>query len=158
MIARLLLEPATPGTRILACAWLNFATTAIVAVPFAFGLDALEFVVAGVCLVSLTIGVVVWVVAFAVALGRTTRGDDVAVSNWVFLSGSAPRPVQMHFLLVAFLTLALTAATTAANPFVWLANLLPLGLSALWGARHGTFPPRRVGPLPRTGSRGTSKR
>ena len=145
MIGALALEPETPGRAILQCAWFNLVATTAVAVPFALGVDALEFVVAGVCLISLVIGLGVWVVAFAKALGRTTRGDDVAVSNWVFLSGSAPRPVRQQFLTVAILTLVLTAATTATNPFVWLANLLPLGLSALWGALHGTFPARRMG-------------
>lgn len=145
MIAKFALDAEVPGRAILRWAWVNVAVVATVAIPFAFGVDSLEFVVAGACLVSLTVGLGVWVVAFAQALGRTTRGDEVAVSNWVFLSGSAPRPVQRQFLLVTFVTLALTGVTTAANPFVWLANLLPLGLSALWGARHGTFPARPMG-------------
>ena len=149
----LALDSETPGRRILVCSWVNFGVTAIVTILFALGVASLEFVVAGVCLASMAFALGVWVVAFAQALARTTRGDDVAVSNWVFLAGSAPRTVQRQFMLSALLTFVLTAATTAANPFVWLANLMPLGLSALWGSRHGTFPARRMGPARTTPKR-----
>ncbi len=131
-----------PGRRTIVVSWASFVIFAAVAVPCALGVAALEGVVAVVSLVSFAIGFVVWVWAFAVALGRTTRGDDIAVSNWVFLSGSAPAPVRRHLLLVAALTLFVTIGATSASPFVWLADLLPLGLSAWWGARHGTFPAR----------------
>jgi hypothetical protein len=116
------------------------------AVPLRLGVDAFEVPVSVVCVTSFAIGFVVWVVAFAKALRRTAEGDEIAVSNWVFLSGSAPAPVRRHFLTVATLALVVTIATTSASPFVWLADLLPLGLSAWWGARHGTFPPRTVTP------------
>ncbi len=138
------LEPSTPGRRIITVAWISLLAVSAASVPFAIGAAWLEITVAATCLSSFVVGLAVWVVAFARALQRTTLGDDVAVSNWVFLSGSAPTPVRTQLLLVAGLTLAVTAATTFANPFVWLANLLPLGLSALWGAKHGTFPPRKV--------------
>jgi hypothetical protein len=143
-----------PGRRSILVAWVHLFIVSAVAIPCALGVHALEGVVAVVSLVSFAVGFVVWVIAFGAALGRTTRGDDVAVSNWVFLSGSAPAPVRRHFLLVAALTLIVTIATTAASPFVWLADLLPLGLSAWWGARHGTFPARTPTPVRRGAPRG----
>lgn len=140
---------AAPGRRAVALAWVSLAALVAVAVPMRLGVDAFEIPVAVVSLVSFTVGFVVWVVAFARALGRTAQGDEIAVSNWVFLAGSAPAPVRRHFLTVAVLALIVTIATTSASPFVWLANLLPLGLSAWWGARHGTFPARVLKPQQR---------
>ena len=137
---------AIAGRWILRLAWTSLVLLIAVAVPFALGADAFEKPVAAVSLASFSMGMVLWVVAFFQALGRTANGCEVAVSNWVFLAGSAPSMVRKQLLGVAALTLTVTIATTAANPFVWLANLLPLALSALWGARHGTFPPRTVSP------------
>jgi hypothetical protein len=139
-------EPQVAGTKIFGAAWISLGALVVVAVPFALGADSFEKPVAAVGLASFAIGIVVWVVAFAQALARTANGDDVAVSNWVFLAGSAPAIARRNLLGVAALTLIVTLATTAANPFVWLANLLPLALSALWSARHGTFPSRKVSP------------
>lgn len=134
------------GIKIVIAAWVSLAALVIVAVPFALGVDWFEKPVAAVGLSSFALGIVVWAIAFGQALARTAKGDDVAVSNWVFLAGSTPVSVRRHLLGVAGLTLIVTVATTAANPFVWLANLLPLALSALWSARHGTFPSRKVSP------------
>ena len=134
------------GVWIIRVSWASLAMLIAVAVPFAFGLDSFEKPVAAVGLTSFSVGIAVWFVAFFQALGRTAVGDEIAVSNWVFLAGSAPARVRRHLLGVALLTLTVTIATTAGNPFVWLANLMPLAMSALWGARHGTFPPRTVSP------------
>ena len=138
------LEPDTPGRLLLRAAWCNFAIVSLGALLYAAGLKMLEVSLALVCLASLVLGLIVWTVAFLSALGRTTRGDEIAVSNWVFLAGSAPVAVRTQFLCNAALLFIVTCATTASNPFVWLANLLPLGLSALWSSRHGTFPARHA--------------
>ncbi len=135
-----------PGRGIVIATWLSSAVVVVVVVPLALGVDALDSTVVAVCLASFAAGFVVWIVAFAAALARTARGDEIAVSSWVFLAGSAPTAVRNNFLAAALLTLAVSIVTTGASPFVWLANLLPLALSAWWGARHGTFPARASRP------------
>ena len=38
----------------------------------------------------------IWIYAFGLVLVRSTRGDDIAVASWVFLTGSAPPDVRRH--------------------------------------------------------------
>ena len=132
----------TKGQLIVVVAWVLLAITAVVAVGAAVGIRGFEATLTVVGLVSFGVGFVVWIVSFAIVLARSARGDDIAVSSWVFLSRSAPARVRRDLLGCATLTLVLTIATTVAGPFVWLTNLLPLGLASLWGARLGTFPVR----------------
>ena len=91
----------------------------------------------------------IWIYAFGLVLVRSTRGDDIAVASWVFLSGRrrptcagicSARPPRR---------VVIGLATAWANPFGVLVPMLQLGFCALWGARHGTYPARRVTPDPR---------
>ncbi len=134
-----------PGRGIVVAAWLSLVVVTVTVVPLALGAHALESTVVAVSLLSFGFGFVLWIVAFFAALARTARGDEIAVSSWVFLAGSAPVTVRNNLMAVAALTLALSVATTGVSPFVWLSNLLPLAFAAWWGARHGTFPARAQG-------------
>ena len=156
MTPRTLALGDAPGRGIVVASWVCFAIVAIVVVPLALGLDALESTVVIVSLLSFGFGFLLWIVAFFAALARTARGDDIAVSTWVFLAGSAPTAVRNNLMLAAGLTLGLAVATTGVSPFVWLTNLLPLAFAAWWGARHGTFPPRPQRPGP-PGPRGSDR-
>ena len=130
------------GARIVAASWATNVVFAASALPVAFGAEDLEILAAAVALAAFAIGLGVWAVAFAVAIARSARGDDVVVANLFFLQGSAPRRVQRHLfasLAVAVVTVAFTAWRA---PFGVLVPMLPFGLIGLWGARHGTFPPR----------------
>jgi hypothetical protein len=139
--------PAGPGRRILGASWFAVVIVVVPAVVLAAGVHALSSVVAVISLSAFGVGFVVWLVAFGRAIARSTT-EEIAVANWVFLSGSAPAPVRAHLLGAAGVMLVGTVATTApSRPFAWLANLLPLAFAALWGARHGTFPPRAT-PAP----------
>jgi hypothetical protein len=107
--------------------------------------DAFDPVAVGIC-VGLFLGSLpVWVYALGLAIVRSGRGDDIAVANLFFLQGSAPAEVRKQLLGAFAASIAVAIATAWANPFSVLVPMLPLGLVGLWGARHGTFPPRRVG-------------
>ena len=84
----------------------------------------------------------VWIYAFGLAVVRSGRGDDIAVSSLFFLSGSAPDSVRRSLLGAAAASVLLAAITCFANPAAVLVPMLPLGLAGLWGARYGTFPAR----------------
>ena len=138
-------EAATPGWRTITWSWGTTALFTAVAVPVALGVTALEGVAIAVSLTLFAASLVVWTYAFGLAVVRTTRGDDVTVPGLFFLSaGAAPRAVRRHLLASLAVSVVVAMATVKANPFGALAPMLALGLPGLWGARHGTFPPRRM--------------
>jgi hypothetical protein len=132
------------GKAIVVASWSTLAVFAIVAISDAAGLHALNtpatFVSVGLFLASLPI----WIYAFGLALVRSTRGDDIAVGSWVFLTPSAPKEQRRHLLGATAICIVVALATAWANPFSVLVPMLPLGFAALWGARHGVYPARRA--------------
>jgi hypothetical protein len=145
------------GGRIIAASWIGNAVFAVTAIPAATGVEALDAAAIGVALGLFTISLGVWCWAFAVALARTTRGEDVVVGSMFLLQGPAPRRVRLHLFGALGVCLVVTAVTAAAEPFGVLVPMLPLGLAGLWGARYGTYPPRRA-PRATTGGRRSSGR
>ena len=115
---------------------------AAAAIPDALGVDAFGTVALVVCLAFFLASLPVWLYALARAAGRTAPGDEIAVTNLFFLAGSAPAAVRRLLLGALGVTVVIAAATAKANPSSILVPMLPLGLAGLWGARHGTYPPR----------------
>jgi hypothetical protein len=131
------------GGAIVWSSWIANAVFALTAGPAALGVDAFDDVAVGVALALFAVSIPVWLYAFARAIARTARGDDIVVASLFFLQGSAPRRIQVHLLAAVGVSIVVAAATGAANPFGVLVPMLSLGLVGLWGARHGTYPPRR---------------
>ena len=99
------------------------------------------------------VGCTAFLAAYAIAIGRS-RTEEIGVASLYLLTNKvAPNPVRLR-LLGAFgvqCVVAITAAsvrpfTTAA--FSVLVPMFGLGLNGVWAARHGTFAPRRVHPVP----------
>jgi len=130
------------GRRIVIAAWTTLALFALVAIPNAAGLHVLWSTVTVVSLLLFLASLPIWIYAFGLALVRSTRGDDIVVSSWVFLTGSAPAEVRRQLMRAVALSVVLGLGTVWANPFGVLVPMLTLGLAALWGARHGEFPAR----------------
>ncbi len=137
---------ARAGRPILVSGWIANALFAVTAIPVALGLNDVIGAAIGVALLLFLVAVGTFVYAFAVGVARTTRGDNVAVSNLFFLQGSAPRPVRRDFLLLFLVCLAITIGTAAWEPFGVLVPMLPIGLAGVWAARYGVFPPRPPAP------------
>lgn len=135
---------ARQGRAIVATGWGANALFAVTAIPVAAGVDALLGVAIAVALLLFLLAVGVFVYAFAVGLARSTRGDNVAVSNLFFLQGSAPKPVKRTFAAMFGVCLLITVGTAAWEPFGVLVPMLPIGLAGTWAARYGVFPPRPV--------------
>ena len=110
----------------------------------ALGVSAFDVPAIVVALGLFAISLGVWCWAFAVALARTTRGDDVVVASMFLVQGPAPKRVRVQLFGSLAVCVAVTAVTALAEPFGVLVPMLPLGLLGLWGARHGVFPPRRM--------------
>jgi hypothetical protein len=135
-------DPA-PGRAIVTTGWVANVVFGITAIPAALSTGSVvDWVAVGVALFLFILAIGAFVYAFAVGLARSTRGDNVAVSNLFFLQGSAPQHVKRAFLWVFVVCMAITVGTAAGEPFGVLVPMLPVGLAGVWAARHGVFPPR----------------
>ncbi len=130
------------GRRIIVLSWVALGCFAVIAIPDALGLHAVDDVAAGVSLALFLGSLPIWLYAFGLVLVRSARGDDIAVASWVFLTGSAPSDVRRHLLGATAASIVIAFATAWANPFSVLVPMFSLGMAALWGARHGTYPAR----------------
>ena len=115
---------------------------AAVIVPDAAGIHALDGIAVGVSLALFVSALVIWFYAFGVAVVRSARGDDIGVGGLFFLFGSAPSDVRRWLFAALGVSAVLAFATAAGNAYAALEPMFPLALVGLWGARHGTFPPR----------------
>jgi hypothetical protein len=130
--------------------WATAVFVGLAAVTAAFpDVFVAPFVV--VSLVLFAVGCVAFLWGFLQGIGRS-REELVSLGGLFFLGGDvAPARVRRSFQ--ALLAIQVVASVTAAivRPFTPLAfgvlvPTLGIGLMALWGARHGTFPPRPDGP------------
>jgi hypothetical protein len=128
---------------IVRASWAANVVFLVSAVPVAAGVDALDGVAVAVALLLFVISLGVWTYAFAIAVGRSARGDDVVVASLFLMQGPAPRRIRWHLFGSFALCLAITAGTAVGDPFGVLVPMLPLGLVGLWGARYGVFPARK---------------
>jgi hypothetical protein len=123
--------------------------TVVFVVAAALGTISLDLAIVTVIvsLLMFVVGIVVFLAAYARAIGRS-RYEEIGMGGLFFLAGSAPRRVQVILLssfavevIVAVVCSSLRVYTPVA--FTILAPMYGIGLSGLWGARHGTFGPRR---------------
>lgn len=131
--------------RIVLASWVGtalFALTAVgdVVTP-AFKIPA--FVVA---VALFAVGTGLFVAALVVAAGRS-RAAEIGMGGLFFLQGAAPRNVQFQLIGSLAVEIAVAFATAASKPYTSLAfgilaPVYALGLTGLWGARHGQFAPR----------------
>ena len=131
-----------PGRGIVIMSWVGNALFVATAVPAAAGVDLFDDLAIGMALTLFVVSLAVWTWAFGVAVVRSTRGDDVVVANMFFTVGNAPVRVRWQLFGALGVSVAVAAATAAAEPFGVLVPMLPLGLIGLWATRHGTFPAR----------------
>lgn len=140
------------GDRIVRASWAGTAVFALSAGLAAAARAAAPAALAVALLLFVT-GTLCYGAAFVRAVGRS-RVDDISVSGLFFLmGGAAPRPVAAQLLGSCSVEVVTAVATAAVRinsslAFGILAPIYGLSLVALWGARHGTYPPRRA-PSPR---------
>lgn len=135
---------------------LTFAFVVTASLSVAFFEQPWKVIAATVALACFSLGVVVFLWGYWVAVQRS-RTDNIAVASLYFLTDkSAPRSVsaRMNVLLVvqvvAGIVTALMRSSTDGKPgstlaFGILVPVLGLGLNGLWGALHGEFSPRNTG-------------
>ncbi len=140
-----LADPST-GRRIVVASWIGTAVLAVTAIAADIAPHSLEIPALVVALALFFGGIVAFMFAYAVAIGRS-RDDEISLAGVYGLSGSTPGPVKANLfgsLAVEALVAVVTASTRLYSTlsFGILGLLWGLGLAGLWGARHGAFPPR----------------
>lgn len=107
------------------------------------GSDSLHVVSAVVAGLLFVVGCGAFLAGFLAGVGRS-RAEEIDLPGLVFLTGTAPPPIQrvLRSLLFAQIVIALTSA--AIRPFTEsafgvLVPMFGLGLMTLWGGRHGDF-------------------
>jgi hypothetical protein len=130
-----------PGQRIVYVSWGANALFALTALPLLAGVHA------GPVAITTALGLfaaslVVWVWAFAVAVRRSTEGDDIVVSSLFLLQGDVDKRARNQLYLSFAVCLVITAVTAKSEPFGVLVPMLPIGLVGLWGAKYGKYPLR----------------
>jgi len=134
------------GLLIIRVSWASSAIFATSAISAAISPGVLRWPALVVALSMFAIGCVVFLWAFAVAVGRS-RTDAIGIGGLFFLAGSAPRRVQFALMgsllaqvVVAIATASVRIFTTLA--FGSLAPMMGLAMAGLWAAKFGTFGPR----------------
>ncbi|HMJ77974.1 MAG TPA: hypothetical protein VK507_18475, partial [Iamia sp.] len=137
---------ATPGRMLIRLSWAGTVITCVTSVVNAATGDRDHYALsAAPALVLLALGSVAFLWAFAIAVERS-RTEEIGVGGLFFLEGCAPRRVQMAMMASVAVQTVVPLGVAFVRPFTAFAVLAPvwsLGLAGLWGARHGTFPPRR---------------
>jgi hypothetical protein len=138
---------SVPGRGIVRLAVWSTALFAVASLVAAAWPDVFMPVSVPIALVFFAAGCGIFAWAYVLAIGRS-RYDAVSMIGLFFLGeGVAPAAVSrpLRVVLAVQVVVALTAA--AVRPFTALAfgvlvPTLGAALMALWGARHGRFPPR----------------
>lgn len=120
------------------------AALAGVLAPDTFG--TLTAVVSGVLF---AVGVVGFLWGYATGVVRS-RDEQVGLGGLFFLSGTAPRVIRFRLRLAFAVQVVAAVAAASIRPytsvaFAVLAPMLGMGVMAVWGARHGTFPRKEAG-------------
>jgi hypothetical protein len=140
------------GDGIVKASWYGTVAFAVGATAAVVAPGSLKWLGFAVSLALFIVGCVVFVWAFAIAVGRS-RTDEIAVGSLFFLSGSAPPQIRTQLLGSLVVEIVVALGTAAVRPYTIaataiLAPVYGIALCGLWAARYGTFPPRKP-PEPR---------
>jgi len=144
------LADPTTGRGIVQAAWGGTAALAVTAIAAAAAPHPFETPALVVALVLFFAGMAVFFWAYVIAIGRS-REHEMGLAGVFGLSGSAPSEVRVRLLgsVAAQLAIAIVTASVrlySSLSFGLLAVMWGLGLTGLWGARYGAFPPRKPTP------------
>lgn len=136
-----------PGRTLIRLSWAGTLISCVTSIANALTGDRKDYVLsAAPALVLLVLGCGAFLWAFALAVERS-RTEEIGVGGLFFLEGCAPRRVQLVMMASVAVQTIVPLGVAVARPFTAFAVLAPvwsLGLAGLWGAKHGTFPPRRA--------------
>ena len=140
--------PRTDGTLIINLSWAGTSVYTALALAGTIVPDWFAIPTAVVSGVLFAIGCVVFLWAYALAVSRS-RTDAIGIGGLYFLVGTAPPEPAFRLRLSFGIEVAAAIVSASIRPFTpmafgFLVPVYGLGMMGLWGARHGTFEPRRV--------------
>jgi hypothetical protein len=136
-----------PGRRLILFAYVGTALFTVVSVVEVIVMSWTRPIAVAMDLILFAIGCTMFLVSYAIAIGRSRTEEIGVASLYFFTNGVAPRGVQVR-LLSAFAVQCVVAVTVASiRPFTTaafsvLVPMFGLGVNGLWSARHGKFGPR----------------
>lgn len=133
------------GRLLIGLSWAGTVVSCVTAIVNAATGDRNDFLLSAVpALILFALGSVAFLAAFLLAVQRS-RTEAIGVGGLYFLAGCAPAAVQRTMMASVAVQTVVPFVATVIRPFVAFSVLAPmwsLGLAGLWGALHGTFPPR----------------
>jgi hypothetical protein len=133
------------GRSLVRLSWAGTLVSCATAIANALTGSRTEFLLSAIPgLVMFTLGSVAFLAAFLIAVQRS-REEAIGVGGLYFLAGCAPAAVQRSMMASVAVQTVVPLVVTVIRPFVAFSVLAPmwsLGLAGLWGALHGTFPPK----------------
>jgi hypothetical protein len=141
-------DRAIEGSGLVTLSWAGTGTFVAVATIATLLPDEAARPAAVVDGVLFVVGVIAFLWAYGVAVARS-RTDAIGIGGLFFLSGSAPKVVQVRLLSAFAVQVVMAIVSASIRPYTAVAFgiLVPmfgLGLAGLWGARHGQFPAREA--------------
>lgn len=140
------LPQGEPGDGIVRGSIVGTALFVVAAVLAALFPDSLRIPYAVLAIALFAIGCVTFLWAYFIAVERS-RLELIDTFGLYFLSNVAPTRTRRWLMAALVIQVVVAIAAAAVRPYsaVAFGILVPvfgLGLSGLWGARHGTFPER----------------
>jgi len=141
-------EPDPPGTRLVRLDAIGTGVLVATSAAAAVAPDTFKLVDAAFAGVLFLVGTGALLWAYAIGISRS-RTELVDIPGLFLLSGPvAPAPTRRTFRVVLAVQVVAVVVAASVRPFTEvafgiLAPMYGLGLMALWGARHGTFPARQ---------------
>ena len=136
------------GSGIINLSWAGTAVYAALAIGGTIVPDWFALATAAVSGGLFVIGCVVFLWAYAIAVSRS-RTDAIGIGGLYFLADSAPRVPRFRLRLSFAVEIVAAIVSSSIRPFTpmafgFLVPVYGLGMMGLWGARYGTFEPRRA--------------
>ena len=139
---------AADGSAIVNLSWAGTSAYVALAIAGTIQPDWFATPTAVLSVVLFFVGCIVFLWAYGIAVSRS-RSDLIGIGGLYFLAGTdtAPREVRFRLRLSLALQCVAAIASSSIRPFTpmafgFLVPVFGLGLSGLWGARHGSFAAR----------------
>lgn len=140
------LDASIDGEAIINGSWAATGVYTALAIAGTIFPDTFAIPTAVVSGVLFVIGCVTFLWAYGVAVSRS-RTDLIGIGGLYFLAGTSPKVVRFRLRLSLAVEIVAALVSSSIRPFTpmafgFLVPVFGLGMSGLWGARHGTFAPR----------------